>query len=79
MSYNDRKNGVLSMFMGVFKSKKDDCADIVTQAEKIISDYIYKRRNEIAEKYCKGKNSLMGLGLGALLMGGIYFLYSMLM
>lgn len=79
MSYNDRKNGVLSLFKGVFKNKREDCADIITQAEKIIADYIYKRRNEIADKYCKSKNSLKGIGAGALIMGGIYLLYTLLM
>lgn len=79
MSYNDRKNGVLSLFKGVFKNKREDCADIITQAEKIIADYICKRRNEIADKYCKSRNSLKGLGAGALIMGGIYLLYTLLM
>ncbi len=79
MSYNDRKNGVLAIFKGVFKGRKDDCTDIVTQAEKIIADYICRRRNDIAYKYSKSTNTLKGIGVGAFLMGGIYLFYTLLM
>ena len=56
MPDNEKKNGVLSVFRGVFKGKKEECADIQPQAEKVISDYINKRRNEIMSKYSKKKS-----------------------
>lgn len=56
MPGNEKKNGLLSLFKGVFKSKKEECADIVTQAETVISDYVSKRRNEIINKYCAGSS-----------------------
>ena len=58
MPENEKKNGLLSIFKGVFKNKKEECADIVTQAETVISDYICKRRNEIINKYCQKNNYL---------------------
>ncbi len=56
MPGNEKKNGLLSLFKGVFKSKKEECADIVTQAETVISDYVSKRRNEIINKYYGGSS-----------------------
>ena len=75
MPENEKKNGVLSILRVVFKGKKEECADIVTQAEKVISDYICRRRNEIINKYCKKKDPL--IALGALGLSGVvlYALY----
>ncbi len=61
MPGNEKKNGLLSLFKGVFKSKKEECADIVTQAEAVISDYVSKRRNEIINKYCAGSSLVPAL------------------
>lgn len=78
MPENEKKNGVLSALKGVFKGKKEQYADIQTQAEKVISDYINKRRNEIMNKYSKKKSPLFycvpALASGLL----IYMIYTFL-
>ena len=77
MPENEKKNGLLSIFNGVFKNKKEECADIVTQAETVISDYICKRRNEIINKYCH-KNTYLPIavvaGISAIFLYALYIL-----
>lgn len=76
MPDKEKKNSMLSMLKGVLKGKRDECGDIVTQAEKVVSDYISRRRNEIINKYCKKKNPFVAfLAIG---MSGV-FLYLMYM
>ena len=78
MPDNPKKNGVLSILKGVFKGKKEQYADIETQAEKVISDYINKRRNEIINKYSRKKSPVFGCAV--ILAAGIllYMAYSLL-
>lgn len=78
MPENERKNGVLAMLRGVFKGKREDYGDIVTQAEKVISDYIYKRRNEIINKYCKKSHPAIGAAVVASSGAILYLLYTLL-
>lgn len=52
----EKKSGMLDILKGVFKPRKMNSEDIVYQAERVISDYISRRRNEIIYKY-KGKKS----------------------
>lgn len=77
MPDNEKRNALLSLFKGVFKNKKEENADIVTQAETVISEYISRRRNEIMNKYCT-KNSALPIILmiagGAVLLYGIWFI-----
>lgn len=79
MPENEKKNGVLSALKGVFKGKKEQCADIQTQAEKVISDYINKRRNEIINKYSKKKFPLFNCAVFILSGFILYMLYTLLM
>lgn len=78
MPDNEKKNGVLSALKGVFRGKKEQCADIETQAEKVITDYINKRRNEIINKYSGKKSSF--LTFSVVLFSGIilYIAYTLL-
>ena len=78
MPDNEKKNGVLSVFRGVFKGKKEECADIETQAEKVISDYINKRRNEIMNKYSKKKSPFLKIAIGLLSGALLYMAYTLL-
>ena len=78
MPDNEKKNGVLSALKGVFKGKKEQYADIETQAEKVITDYINKRRNEIINKY-SGKKSPLLTVLVVLVSGFVlYMAYTLL-
>ena len=78
MPENPKKNGVLSVFKGVFKGKKEQCADIQTQADKVISDYINKRRSEIMNKYCKKKYSFFSVAVFVASGFLIYLVYALL-
>ena len=74
---NSKKITPGQMFRSGMKGKKTVNVDIVTQAENIISDYIYKRKNEIVNKYCKrhGKIRFVFLALTSFCVLGImYFL-----
>ena len=73
MPDNEKKNGVLSALKGVFKGKKEQCADIETQAEKVITDYINRRRNEIINKY-SDKGSLLLTASVVLLSGAVFYI-----
>ncbi|MBO5743572.1 MAG: hypothetical protein J6R68_04740 [Clostridia bacterium] len=77
MPDNEKKNALLSLFKGVFKNKKEENADIVTQAETVISDYISRRRNEIINKYCTKNRALpviLMIAGGAVLLYGLWFI-----
>ena len=63
------------MLKEVFAVKRNNCDDIINQAEKIIADYISRRRNEIIDKYAKKKHKILNLVLIATGMGVLYFLY----
>ena len=52
----EKKSGITDFFKGMFKMKKPYQDDIVYQAEKIIADYVAKRRNEIITKYNQKKS-----------------------
>ena len=78
MPENEKKNGVLSMLKGVFMGKREECGDIITQAEKVISDYIYKRRNEIINKYCKKKNHCIAFAVLGVSGALLYIAYTLL-
>ncbi len=55
----EKKSGMADFWKGVFKIKKSHYDDVVYQAEKIISDYVAKRRTEIISKYNKKKHRLL--------------------
>ena len=77
MPDNEKKNALLSLFKGVFKNKKEEYADIVTQAETVISDYVSRRRNEIINKYCTKNRAfpiILATAGGLVLLYGIWFL-----
>jgi len=78
MPENQKKNGVLDMIKGVLRGKREDCGDIVTQAEKVISDYILKRRNEIINKYCKKRNPLLVFAVTGLSFAVAFIAYTLL-
>ena len=78
MPDNEKKNGVLSVFRGVFKGRKEEYADIQTQAEKVISDYINKRRNEIMNKYSKKKSPVLKLAIALLSGALLYIVYTLI-
>ena len=78
MPENEKKYGLLSLFRGVFKTKKEECPDIVTQAEMVISDYICKRRNEIINKYCAKNSVLPAICIIASFVSLLYVLYLIL-
>ena len=78
MPENEKNNGLLSLFKGVFKTKKWECPDIVTQAETVISDYICKRRNEIINKYCAKNTFLPAICMIASAVSLLYVLYLLL-
>lgn len=46
---------IINVLKEVFAVKRNNCDDIINQAEKIIADYISRRRNEIIDKYAKKK------------------------
>jgi len=79
MPENEKKNGLLSLFRGVFKNKKEECPDIVTQAETVISDYICRRRNEIINKYCAKNTALPAICIIASTVSLLYVLYLLLL
>ena len=69
---------IINVLKGVFAVKRNNCDDIINQAEKIISDYISRRRNEIIDKYAKKNHKILNLVLIATGMGVLYFLYLMI-
>ncbi len=78
MPENDKINSMLAMLRGVLKGKKEECSDIVTQAEKVVSDYINKRKNEIVNKYCKKRNGFWMFLIYTFSGAALYFVYSIL-
>ena len=67
----EKKAGVFNIIMGVFKSKKDICDDIVAEAENVIANYIYCRRSQLTAKY-KKKSRIMRILTIAALAGLVY-------
>ncbi len=78
MPENEKKNSMLSMLKGVLRGKKEECTDIVTQAEKVIADYISKRRNEIINKYCKKRSPLVSFLIVGISGALLYWVYTLL-
>jgi len=66
---------IINVLKEVFAVKRNNCDDIINQAEKIIADYISRRRNEIIDKYAKKNHKILNLVLIATGMGVLYFLY----
>ena len=70
------KKSVVSEFLkGVFKIKKSYNNDIVYQAEKVIADYVARRRNEIISKYSKKRHRALNAAIIAASGALIYFVY----
>jgi len=66
---------IINVLKEVFAVKRNNCDDIINQAEKVIADYISRRRNEIIDKYAKKNHKILNLVLIATGMGVLYFLY----
>ena len=49
----EKKQGMMDIFKIVFKGKRNFNEDIVYQAEKVVSQYISIKKNEIIGKYSK--------------------------
>ncbi len=71
----EKKSVVAEFLKGVFKIKKTYNNDIVYQAEKVIADYVARRRNEIICKYSKKKHHALSLIIVAASGALIYFVY----
>ena len=74
----EKKSGMTDFWKGVFKIKKPYYDDVVYQAEKIISDYVDKRRTEIINKYNKKKHRLLNFMIFAVSSATIYFIYRLM-
>jgi len=59
----EKKSGMLDILKGVLKPRKMNSEDIVYQAERVISDYVSRRRNEIICKYKGKKNYVLNVML----------------
>ncbi len=75
MPENEKKNAVLSLLKGVFKGKKEEYSDIITQAEKVVSDYINKRKNEIVSKYCRRRSPVYAFAVTLVCTAALYLVY----
>lgn len=71
----EKKSVVAEFLKGVFKIKKSYSNDIVYQAEKVIADYVARRRNEIISKYSKKRHRALSLVIVAASGALIYFVY----
>ncbi len=71
----EKKSVVAEFLKGVFKIKKSYSNDIVYQAEKVIADYVARRRNEIISKYSKKKHRALSLVIVAASVALVYFVY----
>lgn len=78
MPENEKRNSMISMLKGVLKGRKDECSDIVTQAEKVVTDYINKRKNEIVNKYCKKRSHFQMFLIYVSSGVALYFIYTIL-
>ena len=72
-----KKTGVFSIIRGVFRHKKDNCDDIVCQAESVISSYVGCRYDNMVYKY-KLKNRVLNIMLFFAGGFGLYLLYRFL-
>ncbi len=50
----DKKLNVLDRIFGVFKTKKEPQRDIVSQADRVIEEYIYNK-NKLIHRKCKSQ------------------------
>lgn len=48
----DKKMNVLDKILCVFKSKKEVCGDIISQADRVVENYIYNK-NKLIHRKCK--------------------------
>ena len=71
----EKKSGMTEFLKGVFKIKKPYYDDIVYQAEKIISDYVTKRRTEIISKYSKKKHRFLNFLIIGTSCAIVYLIY----
>ncbi len=71
----EKKSGITDFWRGVFKIKKPYYDDVVYQAEKIIADYVAKKRTEIISKYTKKKNSFANFLIFTVSCAMIYLIY----
>lgn len=55
----DKKLNVLDRLLCVFKSKKEICPDIISQADGVINQYIYVKNRTIHRKCKKDNDSLV--------------------
>lgn len=74
----EKKTGMLEILKGVFKIKKPCCEDIVYQAEKVIADYVSRRRNEIISKYHRKKHHFLNFLIVCISGALIYFVYRLM-
>ncbi|MDY3304725.1 MAG: hypothetical protein SOW78_10730 [Clostridia bacterium] len=71
----EKKNGMMYIIREVFRMKKPCCGDIVYQSDKVISDYIVRRRNEIINKYNRKKHPVLKFFAFCLFVGAAYAAY----
>lgn len=74
----EKKSGMSEFLKGVFKIKKPCCDDIVYQAEKVIADYVARRRNEIISKYNKKKHHFLNFVIFVVSGALLYFVYRLI-
>lgn len=71
----EKKSGMTDFWRGVFKIKKPYYDDVVYQAEKIIADYVAKRRTEIISKYAKKKHRFLNFMIITASCAAVYLIY----
>ena len=62
----DKKPNVLDRLLCVFKTKKETCPDIISQAEGVVKQYIYVKNRTIHRKCKKDNDSVLGFCIFAL-------------
>lgn len=73
----EKRNGMMYIIREVLRMKKPCCGDIVYQSDKVISDYIVRRRNEIINKYNRKKHPILKLVAFCAFVGLVYVSYNM--
>ncbi len=74
----EKKSGMTDFWRGVFKIKKPYYDDVVYQAEKIIADYVAKKRTEIISKYNKKKHHFMSFLIFTVSCVTVYLIYKLI-
>lgn len=74
----EKRQGMIEKLIGVFRGKKPCCEDILDQAERVISEYVSRRRNEIINKYRKRKNRFLNFAMFMMSVAFLYFVYRIL-